>query len=140
MGDFQISEEGLIFIASLVGKPYHKECHDGTKFNCWTLTTYIYKHFGIILPVNSIETWDLRAIMARVSASKPLWRKVDFKDRQFLDIILFNTSPRLTTHIGVTIDKKWYIHATQESGVITSRFTKGVQSSLIKWMYRWKNL
>jgi len=139
MADFQISEEDRIFIGNLIGIPYEKFGVEKS-FDCWTLIKHIYKHHGIELPTHLFNVWNLRVLDKEIKNDANLWDRIDFNDRKYLDLILFNTSYRFSTHIGLTIDKKWFIHAVPTSGVVLDRFNKGIHAALIKWVYRWKNI
>jgi cell wall-associated NlpC family hydrolase len=139
MEDFQISEEVLTYIDSLVGKPYKRLCYDETAYDCWTLVYHIYKKCGIILPKPTIKNYGQFGVNNVLKKQEVDWRKIPYKERQFLDVILFNTSYRTAMHIGLVLNKTQYIQADEGLGVVISRFSN-FNTARIKWLYRWKNL
>jgi len=122
----------------LVGKPYKKKCFDGTGFDCWTLIHHVYSVNNIELPKNILEGWSIRKIHEEFKAHKVDWLPVDFSDRKFLDVLLFHTSYRLMTHVGLVLNKKYFIHAHHKKNVVIEKFSNSIAASRIHKVYRWQ--
>lgn len=128
------------FLVSLVGKKYKLACYDGTAFDCYSLIWYIYNHYGITLPKINIGKYSMRLINSKVIQESKKWVEVNFKDRKFLDILTFNTTKHLTTHIGLVINDKCFIHTTKETNVVISRFYRNIYLANLSKVYRWSSL
>ena len=122
----------------LVGKPYKRGCLDGTAFDCWTLVRYIYQLNNITLPKNLLARWSRSMITAKMRENEHMWKPVPFKDKSFLDILLFHTTYQLSTHVGLVLSGRYFIHAHSQNGVIIEKFTSGFSASLINKVYRWQ--
>lgn len=125
-------------IADLIGKPYVKDCYNGTGFDCWSLINWIYQREGIILPKRIADIWHPRVLAKDIKENISDWDEVGFEAREYLDVLLFATSRNMSTHVGLTLNQKWYIHARPETGVVLNKFSKGFFSAVIKKVYRWR--
>jgi cell wall-associated NlpC family hydrolase len=135
-----MSEKARTYIDSLIGKPYKKDCYDKSGYDCWTLAVDIYDFCGISLPLKLHKKWNGAALDKLIKDDLFMWENISFQNRQFLDILLFNTSYRSNFHIGITLNQKYFIHALPSKGVVLNKFNQGFYAALIKWVYRWKNL
>ena len=139
--DFRILVKALIDIRDyekLVGLPYKKKCFDGSGFDCWSLVHHIYLMNNIELPMNLLEGWAVRRIHKKFNTPGIVWREVELEDRRVLDILLFATSYKLRTHIGLVLDYKYFIHAHQVMNVVIEKFTRSIFASQIYKVYRWQ--
>ena len=123
---------------SLVGIPYKRKCFDGTGFDCWSLVHHIYLMNDIELPRNILDGWSVRKMHRRVEEQRVTWIEVGIMDRRALDVLLFATSYRLRTHVGLVINSKYFIHAHSSLGVVIEKFNRGIFSSMISKVYRWQ--
>lgn len=127
------------FIASLVGKPYKANDYSGKAFDCYSLIYYIYKHYNIELPKHIVKH-DLRVLNKKVKQDLVLWCPVEYRNRQFLDVLLFNTAKRLRTHVGLTINKRLFIHALDDEAVVLGHFYSNPYIAKLHKVYRWHTL
>ncbi len=132
----QISEKALTYIKKVIGSPYERDCYDGKSFDCWSLIYWIYKQENIDLPKRMSETWTPRNVRKQVKEWRSDWIKVT--SYQYLDVILFSTSGRMATHVGMVLDKTKFIHARSEVGVTVGKLNKGRFAAQIKKVYRCK--
>ena len=129
------------FIQSLVGKPYEVNSYSGHSFDCYSLIHYIYAHYGIIIPkrITSHAIHNLqREIKHDIKAQ--LWREVSFKDKKFLDVLLFTTVGRLNTHVGMVVDSKFFIHAVENVSVCLGHLASDLNLARLYKVYRWHTL
>lgn len=141
MGGFRILAKALIDIKDyeyLVGKPYKKKCFDGSGFDCWSLIYHIYQLNNIILPKNILDGWSVRSMHKRAEEQSVQWKEVDIQERKSLDVLLFATSYKLRTHIGLALDYKYFIHAHHVMNVVIERFSSSIFASKIYKVYRWQ--
>jgi len=139
--DFRILEKAHIDIRKyekLVGVPYKRKCFDGSGFDCWSLIHHIYLMNDIELPTNILDGWSVRNIHKRVEKQRVNWKEVNIKERKELDVLLFATSRRLRTHVGLVLDYKYFIHAHSVMNVVIERFSTGIFASQIYKVYRWQ--
>ena len=134
-------EKALIDIKDyeyLLYYPYIRQCFDGNGFDCWSLIHHIYQMNDIELPTYVLGGWSVRKTQKQIESKVSDWKSVEYEDRRFLDVILFNTSRKLSTHVGVTLNPKYYIHANIDINIAIEKFTSGFQSSRINRIYRWQ--
>lgn len=124
------------FILNLVGKPYQANCYDGHAFDCYSLIHYIYAHYNIVIPKHILPT-RLRTQQRQINQDLKLWQPVDYQDRMFLDVLLFKTSRRLQTHVGLVIDHKFFIHAVDDASVVLGKFKSSPHLANLHKVYRW---
>ena len=139
--DFRILEKAHIDIKSyeyLVGMPYKRKCFDGSGFDCWSLIHHIYSMNDIELPRNVLDGWSVRKMHKRVEAQRVDWAEVGIEDRRELDVLLFATSRKLRTHVGLVLNRKYFIHAHSKMNVVIERFARGFFSGQIYKVYRWQ--
>ena len=122
----------------LLHYPYIRQCFDGSGFDCWSLIHHIYQLNNIELPTYVLDGWSVRKTQKQIESKVADWEKVEYAERRFLDVILFHTSRKLSTHVGVTLNSKYYIHANKVINVAIEKFSSGFQSSRINRIYRWR--
>jgi len=125
---------------SLVGRKYKDNSYDGKSFDCYSLIWYIYKCYGINIP-KRMSNYSLRVIAKKMKQDEGvLWIPIDWKDRRHLDLLFFNTTLHLKTHVGMVIDKIKFIHTTQETNVIIAKNKKSIHLAQLYKVYRWHEL
>ncbi len=125
---------------SLVGRKYKDNSYDGESFDCYSLIWYIYKCYGINIP-KRMSNYSLRVIAKKMKQDEGvLWIPIDWKDRRHLDLLFFNTTLHLKTHVGMVIDKTKFIHTTQETNVIITKNKKSIYLAQLYKVYRWYEL
>lgn len=129
-------EQVLSSIDKYIGAPYKLNSYDGKSFDCFSLVWYIYKDNGIILDKHFVRN-SLRTIAKEISIREQQWVPINFTERKFLDLVLFRTSKHLLTHVGIIITPEFFIHTTEDTNAVLSRFTKSVYSALMAKVYRW---
>ena len=132
-------EKALIDIRDyehLVGMPYKRKCYDGSGFDCWSLVYHIYQMNNIEVPKVILDGWSIRGHHREIEKQRVAWKEVRYEDRGFLDVLLFHTSYRLNTHVGVVLNSCYFIHAHQDTGVVIEQFSYGLSSALINKVYR----
>ena len=67
---------------------------------CWCLIVYLYACFGVKLNINNPATIIFK--------NRDLWYQIDFKNKQFLDLLFFNKN-----HVGAVLDNTYFIHASK---------------------------
>ena len=127
------------FIASLVGKPYKPNDYSGDAFDCYSLIYHVYKHYGITLPKHIVKH-NLRILHKEIKQDLVLWHPVDYQNRRFLDVLLFNTTKRLKTHVGLTINKSLFMHAVDDEAVVLGHFSSSPYIAKLHKVYRWHTL
>jgi len=127
------------FLGSLVGKPYRQNDYSGEGFDCYSLIHYIYSHYGIIIPKH-ITNHAVRNLNKEIKQDLPLWTSVEYDDRTFLDILLFNTTLRLKTHVGLVINRQLFMHAVDDVSVVIGKFKSSPYIAKLYKVYRWHTL
>ena len=129
------------FIAELVGKPYQQNCYEGHAFDCYSLIHYIYKQHGIILP-KRITRHAIRNLQEQMQndITNKLWREVPFRSKKYLDVLLFATTRRLYTHVGMIVDSKFFIHAVENETVMLGHLKSSPFMAKLHKVYRWHTL
>jgi len=105
--------------ASYVGLPWVNGGQGPQAFDCWGLVRHVERqHFGIELPIISVEAADLRAVMAAFDghAERAHWRLVDFP-RDGDAVLLGRGRKKHAVHCGVVVAGS-VLHALQGAGVI----------------------
>ena len=93
---------------------------------------------NIELPRNILDGWSVRKMHKRVEEQQVKWVEVGIEDRRELDVLLFATSRKLRTHVGLVLNHKYFIHAHSKMNVVIERFARGCFSSQIYKVYRWQ--
>jgi lipoprotein Spr len=111
--------ELVSFACSLAGKPYkYGSTNLEQGFDCSGFVTYVFNHFGIVVPRTSIDF-------------TPVHRPVDLKDAKLGDLILFtgtDSTIRIVGHMGIISslpgETLKFIHATsgKAKGVVETPF------------------
>jgi len=99
--------ELIAFARSLIGIPYKYGSIDPAKgFDCSGFITYVFNHFGIIVPRQSVDFTSMD-------------REVDLKQAKPGDLILFtgtDSTVRVVGHMGIIVsppgEKIKFIHST----------------------------
>lgn len=101
------SQELLLHSMSLIGTPYrYGGSSRGSGFDCSGMVQYVYQQ---ALQVNLPRTArDIAAVSAPIRT----------KDLQVGDLVFFNTSGQVYSHMGLYIGNGEFIHAPSSSGVI----------------------
>lgn len=133
----QTSGKDLMSIGDLIGKPYVRDCYDGTGFDCWSLIWWIYKNEKINLQTRSEVVWCVRDFAKEIRERTNSWQQVQYADRKWMDVLLFATSRNMNTHVGMVLDKSRFIHTRPETGVVIGKFSKDIFSATIKKVYRY---
>ena len=132
-------EKELISIGKYIGAPYKENSYDGISFDCYSLIYFIYKENNINLPKKFVNT-SFKRINKEIINDLSNWVEVPYNEKKFLDVLLFRTSKRLKTHIGMVINKEFFIHTTQDTGVILGKFKKNLFLGMLYKVYRWHTL
>lgn len=125
-----------MYISGMVGIKYQEG------FHCYDFIRHCYRLFGIVLPHETgLKALRFRSIQNEVEKIKPKFRRIRPGDRQFLDIILFQTSARLSTHVGMVFTKSYFIHQSKVlKGVSLGKWKKSLRVAQIRGIYRWHEL
>lgn len=94
-------------------------------------------HEGVNIPQRSKELWTPKAVQRQIEEWERDWHPVELSKSRFMDVIIFNTSRKMATHVGMVVDSKFFIHARKDVGVTLDRLNKGVFSAMIKKVYRY---
>jgi cell wall-associated NlpC family hydrolase len=148
MEDFQIlpkapptiTKDFLYKLKECIGKPYKYGCFDETGFDCYTLIYYLYKCVGIDLPKENIARYNLKVHSKLIDKHAALFKEVDFKDRKFLDVLLFTNDKKINAHLGLVIDADSFIHVNRQFSVRIEHFRSNLESLKIRKVYRWNSL
>jgi cell wall-associated NlpC family hydrolase len=110
-------QDVIQFAQSLTGTPYRYASTDPkVGFDCSGFITYVFKHFGIIVPRSSIDFTNVG-------------KSVDIKDSRAGDLVLFtgtDSTERFVGHMGIIVSNENgdvnFIHSTsgKKYGVTTT--------------------
>ena len=137
---YTITKEFLQGLKNCIGKPYIFNCFDETGFDCYTLIYYLYKLVGIELPKENIAAYNLKVHSKLINKHKILFKPVPYKDRKFLDILLFSSSDKINAHLGLVLSSELFIHVNLGHTVRVEYFTNNLESLTIRKVYRWNSL
>jgi len=137
---FKTTKEFSRLLKEVIGLPVEKEC--------WLLVTYLYACFGVKLSFRNPASFtqpDITFLNKLVlggeelvytyskdvadSSSLVFWKQVDFKNKQFMDVLLFGKN-----HVGVVLDDKYFIHA--EHFVCIEKFSNNFKFIIPVKVYR----
>jgi cell wall-associated NlpC family hydrolase len=137
---YTITKEFLQGLKNCIGKPYIFNCFDETGFDCYTLIYYLYKLVGIKLPKENIAAYNLKIHSNLINKHKILFKQVPYKERKFLDILLFSSSDKINAHLGLVLSSELFIHVNLGHTVRIEYFTNNLESLTIRKVYRWNSL
>ncbi len=126
-------------IKELIGKPYKFNCFDLTGFDCYTLVYYIYLIHGIQLPKENISKYSIKVHQKLIKKNALKFEEIKFVDRQFLDVLVFETSESVDAHLGVLLDTKRFIHIDLDTTVKIEPLKDNIRTAKIKKVYRWNS-
>lgn len=102
----QGGQELMLYSLSLIGTPYRYGGSDRSGFDCSGMVQYVYwSALKIKLP---------RTARDIAAAARP----IDKHDLQVGDLVFFNTSGQMFSHMGLYIGQDQFIHAPSSNGVI----------------------
>jgi len=127
-------------LKKIIGKPYKFNCFDGTGFDCYTLTYYIYKLIGITLPKVNIAVYSLRQNAKLIKDNSLQFKPIPFSERQPFDILLFKSSEVIDAHLAVLLDREHFIHIDKNITVRIEPIQFNISSIQLKRVYRWLSL
>ena len=88
-----------------IGKPYKYGGKDEKGFDCSGFVCFVYKQSeNIEIPSYSVDQYKLGKSVAQ-------------NDLKFGDLIFFNTTGRIPSHVGIYIGNNSFAHASSSSGV-----------------------
>jgi cell wall-associated NlpC family hydrolase len=91
-----------------VGIPYHFGGKDESGFDCSGFTAYIYeKSVNLRLPPSSVDQYKTG-------------QKIDRGELIFGDLVFFNTTGRIPSHVGIYVGDSRFAHASVQNGVTIS--------------------
>lgn len=109
----------LLEVLSLVGTPYSYGGNSKDGIDCSMFSCQIYeKSFGIKLPRSTEEQYRLG-------------KKISLSELDFGDLVFFNTTGRVPSHVGIYLGDDLFAHASRLFGVTIS----SLQSSYYKKRY-----
>lgn len=109
----------LTEVLNLIGSPYSYGGRKDDSFDCSLFSSQIYeKIFGIKLPRSTDEQYQIG-------------EKISFSDLKLGDLIFFNTTGRIPSHVGIYLGDELFAHASRSEGVTIS----SLQSTYYKKRY-----
>lgn len=106
--------------------------------DCWGLIKSIYADCGIeLFDLESYEiNWSKTGKNYFLEHYADQWQRVDQPD--FMDVVLFQTSPVVVNHAGLVLNNSKFIHASK-AGIVVSRLGELQIFKRIAGFYRLKN-
>jgi murein DD-endopeptidase / murein LD-carboxypeptidase len=98
----------LKMIKKRLGTPYKYGGKDENGFDCSGFTSYIYKR-AIGVNILSVTTEQYKT-----------GKKISKKDLIFGDLVFFNTTGRIPSHVGIFVGKNSFAHASVQKGISIS--------------------
>ena len=103
----QLIEMGRV-IQGYLGRPYKPATRNDKGLDCSRFTMEVYRKFnGVELPRSSEEQFKTGAGVKR-------------DNLQFGDLVFFRIDGRQISHVGIYIDFREFIHASESTGIIIS--------------------
>lgn len=98
----------LVAVMAKMGIPYDDGGDDSTGMDCSWFTRAVYlEASGLALPRSSVEQYE---------TGEP----VDLDELRFGDLVFFNTTGRVPSHVGVYVGDGIFAHASVSHGVTVS--------------------
>ena len=109
-----------IKLDDLIGLPFVDGGRDAAVgFDCWGLSTEVFRRYGIELPDYKISCEDASRISSQIDEQKPFWKKCEGEiPVPALVVIRFAV---YCDHTGVCIGQGRFIHTRKEVGVNIDR-------------------
>jgi len=106
----------------LVGIPFKKGGNSPDGFDCWGLTSFVFKLYGVDVPSYNHELEDpfnaeRLGNIFNFYCSRD-WKKIDKPVVPCL--VLFKNHPKFVNHAGVYIGNNKFIHCLEKTGVVIS--------------------
>mgnify|MGYP006272712653 CR=1 FL=1 len=96
---------------ALRGTPYRNGGSDPSGFDCSGFVQYVFHQHGVALPRETREQFDVGAGVAAA-------------DVQPGDLVFFETVHAGPSHVGIVLDRDWFVHAPSSNGVVrVERYT-----------------
>lgn len=124
----------------LLGKPFKKGGNGKDGYDCYTLSREVCKRAGIELPIK--ETQILAAIdnIATRSDAINTGKEEDYikleKPEPFC-VVTFSLRPPFVNHMGVMLDKHYFIHIMEKRSVVVERIDHKFWKSRVEGFYRY---
>ena len=123
-----------IRLDDLIGLPFIDGGRDpAVGFDCWGLSTEVFRRYGIELPDYKISCEDASRISSQIDEQKPFWHRCEGEiSVPALVVIRFAV---YCDHTGVYIGQGRFIHTRQEVGVNIDRIDHPAWAKRIEGFY-----
>lgn len=102
------TKDVVVLVNKLIGTPYKYAGKSESGFDCSGFTSYVYeKSVNIKLPPSSVDQYKMG-------------KKIELNELIFGDLVFFNTTGRIPSHVGIYIGKDKFAHASIQKGVTIS--------------------